>query len=185
MWRRASVLAVVLLASGCASMPDDVFRPTDTTMALRSVQTRSYESVSDAEILSASSAVLQDMGYAIDEIEVPLGLVSASKRADASNALEFFGSVIVEGVKCVFTLTLGCSNRSYDEIGDVQDIRMTIVSRPTLRNSEEVTVRVTIQQIIWDKKGRISLQRTIDDTDVYTAFFDRMSKAVFLEQEGL
>lgn len=154
-------------------------------MAVRSIQTRQYESVSDAEILSASTAVLQDMGYAIDEIEEPLGVLSASKRADASSTLEFFGAVIVDGVKCVFTLTLGCKGKNYGEIGDVQDIRMTLVSRPTLENENDVIVRVTIQRVIWDKKGRISHQQSVTDSDVYASLFEKMSKAVFLEQEGL
>lgn len=154
-------------------------------MALREAQTREYQSVSDSEILSASAAVLQDMGYAIDEIEEPLGVISASKRTDASSAVEFLGSVIFEGVKCVFTLTRNCNARSKNEIGDVQDIRMTLVSRPKLENEKDVVVRVTIQRIIWDKKGLISHQETVTDTNVYTSFFAKMSKAVFLEQEGV
>lgn len=124
------------------------------------------------------------MGYAIDEIEEPLGVISASKRADASSALEFFGSAVFGGVKCVFTLMRDCKSRNRNEIGDVQDIRMTLVSRPTLENANDVVVRVTIQRIIWDKKGNISHQETVTDDDVYTSFFEKMSKAVFLEQEG-
>ena len=133
----------------------------------------------------ATSAVLQDMGYTIDEIEVPLGVVSASKRADASSALELFGAVIADGITCVVTLTLACGGKNYGEAGDEQEIRMTVVSRPMLENEDDVTVRVTIQQIIWDKKGRVSVQRTVEDGEVYSSFFEKMSKAVFLEKEAL
>ena len=125
------------------------------------------------------------MGYAIDEIEEPLGVLSASKRADAANRFEFMGAVVLDGVKCVFTLMLGCNGKNYGEVGDVQDIRLTIISRPQLDNENDVTVRITIQQVIWDKKGRISKQHTITDGTVYASFFEKMSKAVFLEQEGV
>ena len=117
------------------------------------------------------------MGYAIDEIEEPLGVISASKRADATNAFEFLGGAVFDGLKCVFTLTRDCNTRSKNEIGDVQDIRMTLVSRPMLENYEDVVVRVTIQRTIWDKKGRISHQETVTDNKVYASFFEKMSKA--------
>ncbi|MGB5347711.1 MAG: hypothetical protein WBN23_16205 [Woeseia sp.] len=175
--------ALVFLTA-CETVPRDAFRLPESTLALRNTQTREYQSVSDTQILSASVAVLQDMGYAIDEVEELLGVISASKRADASNKIEFLGSVVFEGVKCVFTLARDCNARSYNEVGDVQDIRMTLVSRPTLENGKDVVVRVTIQRIIWDKKGEISHQETVTDEDVYTSFFEKMSKAVFLEQEG-
>lgn len=157
----------------------------ESALAVREIQTREYESVSDAQILSASTAVLQDMGYAIDEIEEPLGVLSASKRTDATNTLEFFGSVLVEGTKCFVTLFFDCENRSTKEIGDVQDIRMTVVSRPQLDNRNDVVVRVTIQRVIWDKKGEATLREAVTDSDVYESFFEKMSKAVFLEREGV
>lgn len=125
------------------------------------------------------------MGYAIDEIEEPLGLISASKRADASNRIEFLGGAVFDGLKCVFTLIRDCNTRSSKEIGDAQDIRMSLVSRPTLENRKDVVVRITIQRTIWDKKGQISHQETVTDGRVYTSFFEKMSKAVFLEQEGV
>lgn len=173
------------MMAACETIPRDAFRPSASTLAVRNMQTKEYAAVSDAAILSASTAVLQDMGYAIDEIEEPLGVLSASKRADAASALEHFGAVMADSFTCIFTLTFACNGKNYGEVGDVQDIRMTLISRPTLDNDNDVIVRVTIQRIIWDKKGRVSHQQTITDGDVYESFFEKMSKAVFLEQEGL
>ena len=151
---------------------------------MREIQTREYSSITDAEILSASTAVLQDMGYAIDEVEVPLGVLSASKRADATNKFKAVGTMTLDGVKCVLTFGMGCDGEHYGEIDDVQDIRLTLISRPQIGNINDVIVRITIQRIIWDKKGRLSEQQTVTDSSVYAAFFEKMSKAVFLEQEG-
>jgi len=149
------------------------------------MQTREYSSMTDSEILTASTAVLQDMGYAIDEVEKPLGVLSASKRADATNNLKAAGTMALDGVKCVFTLGLACSRQNYGQIDDVQDIRLTLISRPTLGNTNNVVVRVTIQRIIWDKRGYVSDQQTVTDSSVYASFYERMSKAVFLEKQGV
>ena len=165
-------------------MPRDVFRTSETALATREMQTRQYPSINDAAILSASIAVLQDMGYAITEVEKPLGVLSASKRADATNKLEAFGKLALDGVKCVFTLMLACDGDNYSEIDDVQDIRLTLITRPQRENGDDVSVRITIQRVIWDKGGRMSEQETITDTRVYESFFAKLSKAVFLEQEG-
>ena len=177
------LLLLPVTLAACGTTPRDAFRMSESALAVREMQTREYAAVSDAMVLSASAGVLQDMGYAIDEIEEPLGVLSASKRADASSRLEFMGSAIVDGFKCVFTFN--CRGRNANEIGDYQDIYMTIVTRPTLENDNDVVVRVTIQRIIWDKKGQISHQGPVADSDVYQAFFERMSKAVFLEREGV
>lgn len=185
MLKRVLVLAACYSVTACESLPREAFRLSESALAIREIQTREYESVSDQQILAASTAVLQDMGYAIDEVEEPLGVLSASKRADATSTLEFFGSVLVEGTKCFFTLFLDCENRSTKEIGDVQDIRMTVVSRPQLDNRSDVVVRITIQRVIWDKKGEATLREAVTDSRVYESFFEKMSKAVFFEREGL
>ena len=145
------------------------------------MQTREYSELDDGVILSASVAVLQDMGYAIDEIEAQLGVLSASKRADATNKLEAFGTLTVDAVQCVFTLMLACTRKNYMEIDDVQDIRLTLIAAPQ-RLSGDVRVRITIQRIIWDKSGRLSEQETITDPSVYESLFAKLSKAVFLEK---
>jgi len=182
---RPFLLFPVFLLAACETLPRDAFRLSESALATREMQTREYASMTDTEILSASTAVLQDMGYAIEEVEEPLGVLSASKRADATNKLEAFGNLALDGMKCVFTLFFGCDGENYGEIDDIQDIRLTLVSRPTLDNGSDVVVRITIQRVIWDKKGRLSEQQTITDGTVYASFFDKMSKAVFLEQEGV
>lgn len=180
-----ALVASACLLGACQTMPADAFRLSESALEVRQVQTREYDATNDEQILSASVAVLQDMGYAIDEIEKELGVLSASKRADATNDLAAFGSIAADAAQCIFTFGLGCAGRHYGEIHDVQDIRLTLVTRPRRDNEENVSVRITIQRIIWDKEGRLAEQQTITDNEVYVAFFDKLSKAVFLEQEGV
>lgn len=183
--RHLAILVAACILCGCETLPKDAFRLSETALQTRQMQTREYSSVDDTAILSASMAVLQDMGYAIDEIEKPLGVLSASKRADASSELAEIGTIAADAMQCLFTLMLGCTGDHYGEIDDVQDIRLTLITRPQRDNKDDVSVRITIQRIVWDKRGRLSQQQTVTDNEVYQAFFEKLSKAVFLEQEGL
>ena len=174
-----------LLIGACQTLPDDAFRLNESALELREIQTRSYEGVSDIEILSASSGVLQDLGYAIDEIEKELGVLSASKRADATSDAEIVGNVARDLADCLLTFMLGCDNDAYKSSKDVQDIRMTLVVLPDLETDGQYHVRLTMQRVVWAKSGAIYGQETISDANVYQAFFDKLSKSVFLEQEGV
>ena len=182
--RTTSVLLIFMLTA-CGTTPHNAFRLSESALAIRDLQTREYPSMTDEEILSASMAVLQDLGYTIDEMEGTLGVLSASKRADASDQIKVFGSLALDGVKCVFTFGLGCTGSNYKKSADVQDIRLTLVTRPKPNDNHDVIVRVTIQRIVWDKTGRISEQQSITDNAVYSSFFEKMSKAVFLERQGV
>ena len=146
---------------------------------------RSRYDASEVQILSASSGVLQDLGYAIDEIEKELGVISASKRADASNDAEILGKIALDVADCILTFLLGCENDSFKSSKDVQDIRMTLVVLPDTERIDKHRVRLTMQRIVWDREGKLYDKETINDPLVYQAFFDKLSKSVFLEREGV
>lgn len=178
-----TVLAAALVA--CQSLPEDAFRLNESALELREIQSRTYEDVTEIEILSASSAVLQDLGYAIDEVEKDLGVLSASKRASAKDDLEIAGKIALDVLDCLVTFMIGCEDDAYQSSKDVQDIRMTLVVLPDLNKERTHRVRVTMQRIVWAKSGDLYQQETIVDAQVYQAFFEKLSKSVFLEKEGV
>jgi hypothetical protein len=180
-----SVLVAALIVTGCTSIPKDAFRLRESALQVREMQTREYGTVSDVQILAASSAVLQDLGYTIDEMEKSLGVLSASKRADARNDMETLGNVAVDVTQCLVTFMLGCDGRRYRSGAAVQDIRLTLVALPPREGTGATSVRVTIQRIVWDHENRLLEQQTIADETIYRSFFDKLSKSVFLEQQGL
>lgn len=182
-WRTSAVIAVIVLIAGCESLPKDAFRLSETALEVRQIQTREFDSVSEAQILAASMGLLQDLGYTIDEIDKDLGVLSASKRADATNPNQLIGRAALDVVSCVFTFLIACDNENYKKSDDFQDIRMTIVVLPSPQNVSSNAVRVTMQRVVWDRDGRISSQTTIDDAEVYQAFFTKLDKSVFLEKE--
>lgn len=183
--RSVTFALVAIVASGCETLPRDAFRLSETALETRQLQSREYESVSEMQILSASSALLQDLGYAIDEVEMPLGVLSASKRADARNDMKTLGTLAADVTECFLTFFIGCSGNHYRASDAVQDIRLTLIALPVRDETSTVTVRVTMQRIVWDRDERLSEQETITAPDVYQEFFQKLSKSVFLEQEGI
>ncbi len=177
---------LLALATGaCETLPKDAFRLNESAIELREMQTRTYEDVTDVQILSASSAVLQDLGYAIDEVEKELGVLSASKRADAKNKAEIATKIAMDVADCLITIFLGCESDAFESSKDVQDIKMTLVVLPDLNEDGVYRVRLTMQRIVWARNGELYEQETIDDIAVYQSFFDKLSKSVFLEKEGV
>ena len=183
--RLVIVMFAVACFTGCETLPRDAFRLSETALETRQVQTRTYEDVTDLQILSASSALLQDLGYAIDEIEKPLGVISASKRADARKTSQVARTLTADATQCLLTFFLACEGKRFKATDDIQDIRLTLVALPVHSDEKLFSVRVTMQRIVWDRESRLSEQETISDADVYEAFFAQLSKSVFLEREGV
>ena len=179
------VAACAMMLGACATLPEDAFRLSESALEMREIQSRTYEDVTDVQILSASSAVLQDLGYAIDEVEKELGVLSASKRADAKSSAETVGMIALDLADCLLTFFLGCESDAYGSSKDVQDIKMTLVVLPDLSQEGAHHVRLTMQRVIWARNGTLYEQETISDATVYQAFFDKLSKSVFLEKEGV
>lgn len=184
MKRTIAVVVLLPFLGACTTLPEDAFRLTESALELRQIQTRVYEDVSDVEILAASSGVLQDLGYAIDELEKELGVLSASKRADASNEAEIVGNIALDFADCILTFLLGCENNSYKGSKDVQDVKITLVVLPESGKDTTYSVRLTMQRFVWAKSGELYARETINDAEVYQSFFEKLSKSVFLEKEG-
>jgi hypothetical protein len=110
------------------------------------------------------------MGYTIDESNVDLGVLTASKQADASNAGQIAGAVAL-------ALLTGTVTPTDDE----QKIRICLVLQETLDDATSSVARITIQRVIWNTQGKISRVESINSPELYQAFFEKLSKATFLE----
>jgi len=150
-------------------MPKDAFQLTATSLEDRQLQTRKFETTNEMALLSAGVAVLQDMGYTLEGTEKDVGLVTASKMADATNAGQVAGAV--------FVALLGGGATPVDK---EQKIRVTFVTHPS-RDKGSFLARITFQRIVWNTKGAISRVESIKEIDLYEGFYDKLSKSVFLE----
>jgi len=166
-----SVVVIIVLLSGCASgPPPEAFRMSTTALEDRQMQSRRFDSLDEAGILAASVGVLQDLGYALDISNADLGVLTASKELDATNAGQVAAMILLAA--------LGGGSTPID---DDQKIRVCLVINESLEDKGSSVVRVTLNRFIWNTQGQITKAETLKEPELYQAFFAKLSKATFLE----
>ena len=176
------VLAVLVLAgclSGDSRDPRDNFELTPEHLQNREMRTRMFEGISELDILSACTGVLQDLGFTIDETESKLGVIVGSKRADATETGQEIGWLVAA------LLTFGNSLDS-GTTDDYQTFRASVVVSPaSTSTTDNHYVSVTFQRTVWNTADRVSKRETLEIPDIHVDFFDRLSESVFLEGQGI
>ena len=163
-----SLIAVGICLSGCVNeMAREALTLQPEALELRRIQTRRFETTKEHELLTASLEVLQDLGFAVDETEPDLGLIVASKNRDASSSGEMVGAFII-----------GAATDSQVTYDVEQRIRASVVTRRLGKSG--TSVRVTFQRIVWNNRGEISTNESLDEPKLYQEFFVKLSTSVFL-----
>jgi hypothetical protein len=172
-----TIVILLGLMTGCqTTQPVEGFQLSQAALAERQLQTRRFEHIGETELLRASAAVLQDIGFNLDESEADLGLIVASKKRSAMNKTN---ARLAKMLDIFVDIELA--------VDDEQLIRASLVTWPAMDaldesdQSEWMYVRVTFQRIVWNTKNRISRQEALDAPELYQQFFDRLSKSIFLE----
>jgi len=169
------VLFAAAVLCGCATgVPDDALRLSPETLEQRRLQTRRFDGIAESDILAASTGVLQDLGFNLDESETALGVLVASKKRSARDARQIATALLLEII-------------GWDmEIDEKQKIRASLVTRPATdaeagEDGESHFVRITFQRMVWDSANDVSRIERLEEPALYQGFFDRLSKSVFLE----
>ena len=174
-WQTGLMFLGIVLSVACASIPPDALVLKPDSLQTRQLQTRRFDGATEEDLLSATAAVLQDLGFTLDESETKLGLVVASKKRDATSAGQVIGAV-----------ALALFGGGSVPIDKEQNIQASVVVIPGSEvNSSSHFIRLTVQRTIVDTAGQISKRELITDPEIYSGFFDRLSKAVFLEAHGI
>lgn len=188
----AAVIAFAcLFVGGCQTLPDTAMELPPDSLQLRQLQTRRVEGIDEQALLAASVGVLQDLGFNIDESEVRLGVIVASKKRSAVDA----GDIVSSSVETLAVeLLIALLSGDHESEGDInfdvtQRIRISVVTRPALSSTGQPLadahiIRVTIQRLVWDDEGHLSRAESIEEPKVYQKFFDRLSKSIFLELQA-
>ena len=175
--KKLIIILCLFPLTGCATTyPKDFLKTSETSLQVRQLQIRKFDTTDEKQIISSSAGVLQDLGFTIDDSETKLGLVVASKDRDATDA----GQVALATVSVFLSALGGASSDAFDHIDKVQKIRASIVSRLG-EDNKSIVVRVTFQRIVWNNRGDVSRMETLNDPELYQGFFERLSKAIFLE----
>jgi hypothetical protein len=76
-------LAMILIITGCqTNSRQQILSMDKTQVALRSTQSRSFDTVDMSLTVRTVIATLQDLGFTIDKVDQTLGLVSAAKAGN-------------------------------------------------------------------------------------------------------
>jgi hypothetical protein len=194
-WRVAAggiVMAVWLMGCVAQTQPQDLLQLQEESLHNRAMQTRVFETKDEAELLSASAAVLQDLGFQIEESVREVGLLRVAKERSARE----YGQDISRFV--IFVLSTGLVFVQQPPIVisvDLhQKIAATLVTRPTNADVTRQEVRVVFYRVVWRGDGSTGNQsiapgqqrmEMLRDPVMYQTFFAKLSKAVFLEPFAL
>lgn len=124
-------LLLALVLGGCANqtrIATEALTLAPESLQMRQLQTKRFDTSDERAMLAASAAVLQDLGFTIDESNPDLGVIVCSKQRDATNA----GQVVL----AVFVAALGGKPVPVDQ---QQTIRVSLVTRPVARKTESAS----------------------------------------------
>ena len=168
-----ALLSFVLWAQGCGqSVPKAALALTPESLRDRQIQTRVFSTTDEATLQSACAAVLQDLGYQLDESETELGVIVASRQRDVTDTGEVIGAFFL-------TLLSGVSTPYSKE----QKVLASVVTRPSGDN--RISVRVIFQHMVWNTNNQLVRNEQINEPEIYQEFFSKLSKSVFLDAEGI
>ena len=166
-------LASCTLFGGCATSEAMLTLKPDS-LQLRQQQTKRFDTGDEGSILTACAALLQDLGFKIDETEPAIGLLSGSKRRSAKDVKEIV-------VKVVVGVLLGGQNIPYS---DEQIMRALVVTKRA-GSDKSHSVRVTFQRTVFNSDKRLSKMEDLQEPEMYQMFFEKLSKALFLEAHDI
>jgi hypothetical protein len=169
--------------AGCVTptQPAELFQLTPESPRNKAMQIRFFETRDEAELLSASAAVLQDLGFQVEESVLDVGFLRASKERSAREYGQDFTRTFI------FLLSLGKFNMPVDL---QQKIAAALVTRPVNPEATRQEVRIMFYRVVWKGDGQADRQyippgeqrmEMLRDPVMYQQFFAKLSKAVFLE----
>jgi len=165
-----SLVVTLTLAVGCSN-PNayamQVGQPVKAPMAVREAQTRSVPGTDQVAVLSNITQTLQDLGFAIRESSVDLGVVTGTKQRDAEET----GQVVAQVALTVAFAVLGAAyTPTWDK---TQEIHVTTVVAPT-RSLSDYSVRVSFDRYLTNNQGVQWRTELIQDPAIYQDFFNKL-----------
>lgn len=160
------------------------FEMTPESAKYRVLQTRMFDTSDEKELLSASAAVLQDLGFQVEESAKEVGMLRAAKERGARE----YGQEIMQSF--IFILGLLGQTSIIVPVDVHQQINATLVTRRSETDATRFSVRILFHRSVWKGDGQSDNQHIppgeqslemIVDGKIYQQFFAKLSKSVFLE----
>jgi hypothetical protein len=144
----------------------------------RPLQSRQFDT-DEQTLLAASTALLQDLGFMIEDSEPAYGLIACSKHRDASRTEQMIGA-----------FALAMLTGVVPPVDRDQWIRASVVTQPVAVDAADpakcrTVVRVSFQRIVRNQRGLVSRQEGLVEPQMYRDFFEKLSRSLFLEAHEL
>ena len=152
----------------------DVLKLEAESMAQRQLQTRKYNTTAEDKIINTCVNVLQDSGFTIENTELKLGTILASKEREAVESGQVAGAIIIA---VIFGVAI--------PIDKNQKMFASIVVSPAASEKKASLVRITFSRLVWNDRGAVSKAERLEDPEVYQTFFTKLSKGLFLEAQSI
>jgi len=152
----------------------DVLKLEAESMAQRQLQTRKYNTTAEDKIVNTCVNVLQDSGFTIENTELKLGTILASKEREAVESGQVAGAIIIA---VIFGVAI--------PIDKNQKMFASIVVSPAASEKKASLVRITFSRLVWNDRGAVSKAERLEDPEVYQTFFTKLSKGLFLEAQSI
>lgn len=194
--RFVAVGAATLLSllAGCTTPPTpggDAFRPPAGALADRTWQSRRFAGMTRPAMLSACAAVLQDLGFTLEETESTIGLIVASKDRSARKQQTKTQAFVQESAILAVSVAVSVLLQQPIYVGENdpaerQVIRAVLLVQPGEADARAGNlVRVSFQRVVHNQSGRIRSVETAAEPALIQGFFEALSKSTFLELQQL
>lgn len=198
--RVAACLALLLFwsfaAGGCVTKADPgaFFVLSPDTSAHKAMQTRHFETPSSDELLSASAAVLQDLGFQVTESARDVGFLRAAKERSAREYSQEIQRIVIAVLTLTASAFAGTNSTMIIPVDLHQQINASMIAQPTQDDDKRQEVRILFYRLVWKGDGSSGdthippgqqKMEMIRDPEIYQQFFFKLSKAVFLEAQKI
>ncbi len=146
------------------------WRPPANAAQIRERETARFALRDETTLLVEATAVLQDLGFTIEESAPRLGVLAGAKDRDATEVGQVAGQIAM-------TVGLALLGVRYNPVWDKdQLIRVTLTTLP-LRSEGAVQMRVSFERIVINTQGLARAERLIAP-EFSSGFFEQVRKGL-------
>lgn len=188
----ASTLCLLCL-TGCG-IPKDALQLSPESLQDRQTQTRRFETLDKVGMLTAASAVLQDLGFNLEETEIPLGILVGSKNRDATSGSQIAGSIVLAALGVYMPVDIHQTIRVSMVIRENRTAETEKRELPTLSDKEISALEQSVERSITkglnhhysaDVSNKVASQAAEDMTKVLRADLKRLLAIHAVKGESL
>lgn len=159
------VLMLPLVLAACVQYSKTELK---TQLQVREFQTRTFDTTTTNEVLTAVVEAFQDQGFMVKNVVPQVGLVSAIKEVDLEDPGQVFFRTFFAGHNALWE-----KNSIVEATANVRTL------------NGKTKVRATFQEKVMNNRGVLEAVNTIEDPKFYQNFFDKVGKSIFIESNML